>query len=435
MVLALCVGVGCCYIGERDKNALYSKTLLSMTYGGLDITRDNRSIHIKSAILLKDKIYVALDENGKVWQWQKDETKETAKALLEEETVVKIMYAGGVAYALTVDGEVYAWGDNIIQMVNPYDNIWEYQEPVRVKGLSDIVCMDAGYGKAFAIDREGRLYAWGIDRYPTYAQDQYPSQFLEYQELIGDVEEIYLGGGNFHYFKREDGSFFSILSKGHVSNYLGRYIFPAFADQEEVVYWHETDNIIDIRENPEDTYSFLYEMGKNSAVKLLASDGYTMYMYLNDNTLWYWNSESIKYHNNEAARVSVERKDFDYSGYFEKVDLEGILGAGEDIPEIIQICPGNEWTLFLLEDGRVLESCYVTTEVKDVEYYAFDNMSYSPGGSGNLAVFYQMRLKELDFHKLEYENIINITSDKFQYACLVDGSGNIYCHYGSVDWQ
>lgn len=198
---------------------------------------------------------------------------------------------------------------------------------------------------------------------------------------------------------------------------------------------HNSSNISEIQGEEKSKISLLYEMGKNDDVKLLAADGYTMYLYLQDNTLWYWNSDRITYHNNEKAGASVEKKDFDHSGHFEQVNLNEVLGMEGDVPEIIQICPGKDEALFLLGNGQVLVSEYVTTEVKDVEYYAFDDPIYTPGSSENTAILYQMRLKELSFEKLEYENIMSITGNKFRQPCLLDKSGNIYCYAGSVDWQ
>ena len=135
------------------------------------------------------------------------------------------------------------------------------------------------------------------------------------------------------------------------------------------------------------------------------------------------------------AVASVEKKDFDHSGYFEQVNLNEVLGIEGDVPEIIQICSGKDEALFLLENGQVLVSKYVTTEVKDVEYYAFDDPIYTPGSSENTAILYQMRLKELSFEKLEYENIIGMAGNKLRGHCLWDKSGNIYHYAGSVDWQ
>ncbi|MBD5452854.1 MAG: hypothetical protein HDR30_00810 [Lachnospiraceae bacterium] len=400
------------------------------------LTEENAELgNIKSALILENKTYIVLDENGRVWQWQEGETQKDAKLILGTETIVKIMDIGNAAYALTENGDVYAWGDNVIGMINPYEDVGNYPEPVKLEGVSDIVCMDAGYRTAFAVDSTGQFYAWGLGQYSDSRHECTPQVFQGYQDQIGKVEEIYLGGGDFHYFKREDGSFFSITKFYNRASWEGDYIFPSFPDRELITDLHNSSNISEIQGEEKSKISLLYEMGKNDDVKLLAADGYTMYLYLQNNTLWYWNSDRITYHNKEEAGASVEKKDFDHSGYFEQVNLNEVLGIEGDIPEIIQICPSKDEALFLLENGQVLVSEYVTTEVRDVEYYAFDDPIYTPGSSENTAILYQMRLKELSFEKLEYENIISITGNKFRQPCLLDKSGNIYCYAGSVDWQ
>lgn len=400
------------------------------------LTEENVELgNIKSALILENKIYIVLDENGRVWQWKEDESQKDAKLILGKETIVKIMDIGNAAYALTENGDVYAWGDNVIGMINPYEDVGNYPEPVKLEGVSDIVCMDAGYGTAFAVDSAGQFYAWGLGQYSDSNHEMTPQVFQGYQDQIGKVEEIYLGGGDFHYFKREDGSFFSITKFYNRASWEGDYIFPSFPDQELIMDLHNSSNIFEIQGEEKSKISLLYEMGKNDDVKLLAADGYTMYLYLQDNTLWYWNSDRITYHNKEEAGASVEKKDFDHSGYFEQVNLNEVLGIEGDVPEIIQIYPSKNDALFLLENGQVLASKYDTAEVKDVEYYAFDDPIYTPGSSENTAILYQMRLKELSFEKLEYENIMSITGDKFSQRCLLDKSGNMYCCGRSVDWQ
>lgn len=391
---------------------------------------------IKSAVVFEDETHVVLDEEGLVWQWQEGETKKDAQVILDTEKIVKIISLGTVVYALTENGDVYAWGKDFVSMINPDDEMWIYPEPVKLEGVSDIVCMDAGFNEAFAIDSAGRLYAWGLNlgRGSDSKQSCTPQPFEEYEDRIGKVEEVYVGGGDCYYFKRADGSFFSITEFHSHASSEGKYIFPNFPGREPVTDIHNSSAISEMQ-GEEGRIALLYEMGKNDDVKLLAADRYTLYLYLRDNTLWYWNSDRITYHNKEAAGASAEKKAFDHSGYFEKVDLNEVMGMEGDTPEIIQIYPSKDGALFLLENGEVIGSEYVTTKEKDVEYYAFDDYIYTPGSSENTAVVYQMRLKELAFQKLEYENIVDITGDKLGAAYLLDEEENIYVYGFPGDFQ
>lgn len=57
--------------------------------------------------------FIALDEGGRVWKWEEGKTKEEAVLIEELEDIVKILDTGyGSVYALSVEGDVYAWGNN-----------------------------------------------------------------------------------------------------------------------------------------------------------------------------------------------------------------------------------------------------------------------------------------------------------------------------------
>ena len=50
-----------------------------------------------------------------------------------------------------------------------------FPEPVKLQNLSNITKIDAANGKAFAVDREGRLFVWGLGRYKYITPDYGPS--------------------------------------------------------------------------------------------------------------------------------------------------------------------------------------------------------------------------------------------------------------------
>ena len=178
-----------------------------------------------------------------------------------------------------------------------------------------------------------------------------------------------------------------------------------------------------------DEYYCLYEMGVNNDIILLSADMYTMYMYKSDNTLWYWNSEKITYHDYPRAGTKIDTYYLDYNGSFEQVDIGDIAGIEADSEEelrIISICPCKENVLFLLNNGQVFASEYVTTEIKDIEFYDAGNTN--PYRYSETAFYYNMHLKGISFYKLDYENIVSISSDKDSNFYLADESGNII-HY------
>ena len=149
-------------------------------------------------------------------------------------------------------------------------------------------------------------------------------------------------------------------------------------------------------------------------------------MYKEDNTLWYWNSERITYKDSPRSGYKPDTYSLDYSGSFEQINIEEIEGVDADEElRIVSICPCKENVLFLLSNGQVLSNKYITTEIKDVEYYYLD---YPALRNSHIEIAQNVHLKGLSLYKLDYENIVSISSDKDSNFYLADESGNII-HY------
>ena len=380
---------------------------------------------------------IALDENGNVWQWEEGKTKEDAVVIAGVEDVVQIVDTGySSVYALTSEGDVYAWGFNRGFLIDPKERETsvEFPEPVKLQGLSNITKIDAANGRAFAVNDDGQLFVWGLGRYKGSKEDYIPSMLEGYQELTDHVEEIYVGAGNFHYFKCEDNQIFSIISVEYISEDLKYLIVPNFQGEPSAFDWQNdirtgnSERIFDIQEEGGFYLVYLYKMGENDNVALMGADAYTMYVYQNDGSLWYWNSDRITYHDCERMGASVELRDLDYSGFFEEVDIGSVLDMETDsteIPAIVSISPGKEGALFLLENGQVLVSEYVTAEIKDVEYYGWRASNSQDNWT---EVVHDFTTKKMSLRKLDFENIVNISTDKKNKFYLVDKDGNIYCY-------
>ena len=237
---------------------------------------------------------IALDENGNVWQWEEGKTKEDAVVIAGVEDVVQIVDTGySSVYALTSEGDVYAWGLNHGWLIAPEEreSSLEFPEPVKLQGLSNIVKIDAANGRAFAVNDDGQLFVWGLGRYKYEVEDYIPSLLEGYQELTNHVEEIYVGGGDFHYFKCEDNQIFSIISVEYLLEYLAFFIVPNFQGEPSAADWWDEirtgngERIFDIREEGSYYLVYLYKMGENENVALMGADAYTMYVYQNDTML------------------------------------------------------------------------------------------------------------------------------------------------------
>lgn len=395
-------------------------------------------------IIISDNNAVVLCEDGSVWEQKCAQDNDSkVKCQIDSwqkmdglENITKIMDLGLAKYALSSGGYIYAWGANQSGLINP-ETKWGkvFEQPVVVNGISNVLEIDAKNGKAFATDKDGEFYAWGIALYKNDGEDMRPGLPEEGRNAVNCVKKIFIGAGEYHYFMREDGSVFSIMTSPMDLTYVDAFIFPDFTTMEEGTdlqfeeKYFELDrpeSAIRIDEGSKCGKTILYEMGSAADINQMAADGYTMFIVKADGTLWYWNSERIKYHDNKAAMADVNSK-INYGGKFIAVDYTRLLNGEEnraDDQKITDLCAGKENVLFLTDSGQVFISKYVTTEIKDVEYYNRGNTK--PGRTVFTSVHPNMHLKTLSFQKLDYENIVHINTDgKFHFS-LLDKEGNIF---------
>ncbi len=71
--------------------------------------------------------------------------------------------AGGVdaGYALTRDGQVYAWGPNLKGEIGTGTTSDAVVPPTLVPGVSGVVSIAMSFGAAVAVARDGRVWSWG----------------------------------------------------------------------------------------------------------------------------------------------------------------------------------------------------------------------------------------------------------------------------------
>lgn len=78
-----------------------------------------------------------------------------------------VAYSAGSSYAVTADGSLWSWGRNGDPEV-PFEggqlglgNTVDQALPVKVKGLTDVVDIDADYPRAYALLGDGTVWQWG----------------------------------------------------------------------------------------------------------------------------------------------------------------------------------------------------------------------------------------------------------------------------------
>lgn len=199
-------------------------------------------------------------------------------------------------------------------------------------------------------------------------------------------------------------------------------ILPVFGRSEKIPW--DSLNWIELTVDAVPDYTIFHEMGDGEGVEDMTADQYTMFLYKEDHTLWYWDNKRIPYHDcriNERPEDGID----DYSGMFREVDMESILEM-EEPPGIRNMCAGKENVLFLTEGGQVFISGYTTTEIWDREemefyYYTASQSRWVPVPSA-----VDLEIKDITFQKLGWENIISINTDgEFQFSA-VDREGNCY---------
>lgn len=113
-----------------------------------------------------------LNQNGQIGVAEADSVSDEKVVYQSEPAVilenVKKVSAGRYLHtlALTNDGEVYAWGNNLNGAVGAQssaDGDIVYSEPVKV--LEDCVDVAAGSTHSLALKKNGDLYAWGSQKY------------------------------------------------------------------------------------------------------------------------------------------------------------------------------------------------------------------------------------------------------------------------------
>jgi alpha-tubulin suppressor-like RCC1 family protein len=115
----------------------------------------------------------ALGSDGTVWAWGtgtdgelgNGTTPGTASAPVKVhglDNVVAIAAGGDTAYALDKDGSVWAWGTSFNGALGNGAKQASSDVPVRVHGLADVVAIAAGGDTAYALAKDGTVWAWGL---------------------------------------------------------------------------------------------------------------------------------------------------------------------------------------------------------------------------------------------------------------------------------
>lgn len=133
---------------------------------------------------------LALDNNGRVWQWSIGGTPRMVSSL---KSVAAISAGGAHFLALTYSGEVWAWGANWNGQLGNGSTV-SRETPVRVLGLTNIICVAAGYSHSLAVGHDGAVYAWGSNTYGQLGDGTTDTSLSPIQvKKLADVVQISAG--------------------------------------------------------------------------------------------------------------------------------------------------------------------------------------------------------------------------------------------------
>ena len=131
---------------------------------------------------------IAIDHNGDVWGWGRNYNNEATGGIctpsgnanymstpcnvLSNKKVIKIVAGEYFSMALSADGKVFTWGQNVFgQIANGSTNAGRnnvYQIPQSAFSGEKIVNIGGGYESGFAITESGLTYVWGSDEFGAY---------------------------------------------------------------------------------------------------------------------------------------------------------------------------------------------------------------------------------------------------------------------------
>jgi alpha-tubulin suppressor-like RCC1 family protein len=123
--------------------------------------------------------------------------------------IVAIAGGGDSGYALRRDGTVWAWGDDEFGELGDGVRTLDQGRPVRVKGLDHVVAIAAGSCSAYALLKNGTVWAWGRGDYGQLGNGSSSGRSLPVQvKGLADIVQV-VGGGDMGFALERDGSLWS----------------------------------------------------------------------------------------------------------------------------------------------------------------------------------------------------------------------------------
>ena len=181
---------------------------VGITSGTFDVPAKVLNIENVIDISTHDRHSCAVLSNGEAWCWGSNSRGELGAGLtgsvydepqkvLNIENFVSIVAGGTHSCGLTDVGEMWCWGyDAIGQLGNGESTQTEFNYPVKVKNLSNIVTFDSAGSHNCAVTEGGEVWCWGSDSAgrlgngPTVTGNQHePTKVVD----LTDVVQVSMG--------------------------------------------------------------------------------------------------------------------------------------------------------------------------------------------------------------------------------------------------
>jgi len=124
-------------------------------------------------------------------------------------SIVSVAAGAYSGYAVLSDGQVWAWGDDLEGQIGDTGPWTSRTVPVEVKGLSAVTLVAGSGNSAFALLRNGRVWAWGSDSQGELADRRFTAR--QTPSLVPDLSDVRnVATGAFDvYAIRDDGTAWS----------------------------------------------------------------------------------------------------------------------------------------------------------------------------------------------------------------------------------
>ncbi len=167
-----------------------------------------------------------LKNDGTVWAWGANDYGQLGDGTNESRLypvqvnglhdIIAISDGESHNLALRRDGTVWAWGRNGDGELGIGKTGWGEFKPVQVQGLSDVKTISTGYRSSMVIDRNGRLWSWGLNEYGKLGDGTNITRLSPAPALIDNVVAVDAGEYGHALAIKSDGS---VWAWGHNSFY------------------------------------------------------------------------------------------------------------------------------------------------------------------------------------------------------------------------